>query len=103
MNGPTRRLQRSRTDKWIAGVCGGVAQYLGMNANLVRLVFVALGAATGGSTLLIYPVLWAVLPLEGSEAADPVQENLQEMRQETERALERIRVWGQRTRLWPRR
>ncbi|MGW4249057.1 PspC domain-containing protein, partial [Nocardia sp. NPDC004722] len=36
-----KRLTRSSTDSWIGGVCGGLAEYLGWNANLVRILFVA--------------------------------------------------------------
>ncbi len=39
----SRRLTRSRTDRKIAGVCGGFAEYSGIDANIVRLVMVLLG------------------------------------------------------------
>lgn len=102
MNGPTKRLQRSRTDRWVAGVVAGVARYIGMDPTLLRLLFLVFVLATGGSGLLIYPVLWAVMPLEGTQAPDPVRENLEEMRQESERMIERLRSWGQRVGLWRR-
>ncbi|WP_109126818.1 PspC domain-containing protein [Dyella sp. C11] len=56
-----KRLHRSLTDKKIAGVCGGIAQYLGWDPTLVRLLWVIL-TLLGGSGILIYIVLWIVMP-----------------------------------------
>jgi phage shock protein C len=57
-----RRLVRSRDDRWLGGVCGGVAAYAGIDANLLRLL-VVLGTIFGlGSLLLVYVVAWIVMP-----------------------------------------
>nr|WP_199038673.1 PspC domain-containing protein [Dyella sp. ASV24] len=56
-----KRLHRSLTDRKIAGVCGGVAEYLGWDPTLVRLLWVIL-TLLGGSGVLIYMVLWIVMP-----------------------------------------
>lgn len=61
---PTQRLMRSRNDKMIAGVASGVAQYLAIDPVIVRLAFVAL--CFTGVGVLLYPVLWLVMPLEGA-------------------------------------
>ncbi|GAB2754760.1 PspC domain-containing protein [Nocardioides pakistanensis] len=59
-----KRLVRSRDDRWIAGVCGGIAAYLGVDANLVRLV-VVLGTLLGfGSFAIAYLVAWILMPEE---------------------------------------
>ncbi len=59
-----KRLVRSRDDRWVAGVCGGVARYLGVDANLVRLV-VVLGTVFGfGSLLVAYIIGWILMPEE---------------------------------------
>jgi phage shock protein C len=59
-----KRLVRSRDDRWVAGVCGGVATYLGVDANLVRLV-VVLGTILGfGSLAVAYIVAWILMPEE---------------------------------------
>src|SRR5437016_8687041 len=66
----SRRLTRSRTDRKIAGVCGGFAAYSGIDANIVRLVMVVL-AVFGGSGVVLYLVAWAIVPVEGAaEATD---------------------------------
>lgn len=61
MNG-SNRLMRSRGDKMIAGVAGGIARYLNTDPVLVRLVFVLL--AFSGPGILIYPLLALVMPKE---------------------------------------
>lgn len=64
------RLYRSRTDKKIAGVCGGLAKYLGVDATIIRVIFVILLLPGGLPGILPYAVLWIVVPLEPeSEAA----------------------------------
>jgi len=61
---PVRRLTRSRDDRWLAGVCGGVARYAGIDVNLVRLV-VVLGTVLGfGSLLVAYVAAWILMPEE---------------------------------------
>ena len=59
-----KRLVRSRDDRWLGGVCGGTAAYLGVDANLVRLI-VVLGTIFGfGSLALAYIVAWILMPEE---------------------------------------
>lgn len=59
----TRLLRRSRTDRVIAGVCGGVGRYLGVDSVLIRIAFVVLAVA-GGSGVLLYIIGWIVMPEE---------------------------------------
>lgn len=63
MSEATKRLYRSRTERWLAGVCGGLGQYFGIDATLVRVLFVIF-ALTFGSGFLIYLVLWIIIPNE---------------------------------------
>jgi phage shock protein C len=55
------RLYRSSENKMIAGVCGGLAEFFGSDPTLVRLVFVLL-ALLGGHGLLVYIILWIIVP-----------------------------------------
>lgn len=55
-----KRLMRSE-DRWIGGVCGGLADYFGLDPALVRLLFVA-SILLPGPQLLIYVILWFVMP-----------------------------------------
>lgn len=57
----TRRLVRPRDDRWIAGVCAGLARRFGLSPNTVRLLFV-LSCLLPGPQVLIYLVLWVMMP-----------------------------------------
>jgi phage shock protein PspC (stress-responsive transcriptional regulator) len=57
----TNRLYRSTTDKVIGGVCGGLGDYLNIDPVIVRIAFVLL-AVFGGSGVLVYIILWIVIP-----------------------------------------
>ena len=56
-----RRLERSTNDRWLGGVCGGLAHYFDIDPIIVRLIFIVafFGFGTG---LLVYGVLWLVMP-----------------------------------------
>ena len=64
----TRRLYRSRTDRKLAGVCGGLAQYFHTDTTLIRVLFVVL-ALLGGPGLVIYLLMWILVPEEPEDAA----------------------------------
>lgn len=64
------QLVRSTTDRMIAGVCGGLAAYLNMDATLIRILWV-LAVVAGGTGVLVYIVLWIVLPEGPSVPASP--------------------------------
>jgi phage shock protein C len=64
-------LRRSRTDKVLAGVCGGFANYLGIDPVLARALFVLGAFLTGGGLVLAYAVLWIVMPEESTAPAWP--------------------------------
>lgn len=57
---PTK-LYRSRTDRKIAGVCGGLGEYFGIDSTFVRLFFV-LAFFLGGASVLAYVVMWIIMP-----------------------------------------
>ena len=61
------RLMRSRTEVIVAGVCGGLAEYFAIDPVIVRLIFV-LVTLTSGIGLLVYPVLWLVMPKAGAQS-----------------------------------
>jgi phage shock protein PspC (stress-responsive transcriptional regulator) len=57
----TKRLYRSRIERKIAGVCGGLAEYFGIDPTIIRIIWLALvlGAGTG---LIAYLIFWIVVP-----------------------------------------
>jgi Putative stress-responsive transcriptional regulator len=58
-----KRLLRSRTDRWIAGVCGGFAEYFDLDVVLVRAVWFIV-AFFGGGGVIAYLICWIVMPQE---------------------------------------
>ena len=60
---PTRKLYRSKTDRKLAGVSGGLARYFNVDATLIRVLFVLL-AVLGGSGLVLYVAMWIIVPNE---------------------------------------
>lgn len=67
------RLVRSRTDCMVAGVCGGLAAYLGIDSVWVRLFFVLITVVPNGIGLLLYLILWIIIPQAGREELTPGQ------------------------------
>ncbi len=59
-----KKLYRSRTDKKLLGVLGGFAQYFGIDATILRLVYVLLSIFVLGSPIIIYLVVALVIPEE---------------------------------------
>ena len=62
MSSEVKRLYRSRSERMIAGICGGLGQYLGTDPTIIRLVFVLL--AVLGPGVIIYLIAWLVVPEE---------------------------------------
>jgi phage shock protein C len=58
-----KRLYRSRTDRQVAGVCGGIADYFNIDPTIVRILWVIFAIA-GGPGLIVYIILAIVIPEE---------------------------------------
>jgi len=61
MSDDKKKLYRSADDRWLAGVCGGIAEYFDVDSTLIRVLFILFGFAVGGG-LLIYIILWIIMP-----------------------------------------
>lgn len=88
-----KRILRSRSDRMIAGVAGGLGAYFGIDPIFVRLGFLVL-AFLNGFGLFLYAVLWLLVPNEGtatSDSREQVREGFEEMRQTAEDAVHRVR------------
>lgn len=68
----TKRLYRSRKNKAIAGVCGGIAEYFKIDPVIVRIIAIILLLPGGLPGFLPYILMWAIVPLEpkGKEPID---------------------------------
>ena len=59
----TKRLYRSRSNRVLGGVCGGIGEYFGIDPTLIRLAWV-LFTFVGGSGILAYIICWIIIPEE---------------------------------------
>lgn len=63
----TRTLARSRDDRMLAGVIGGIAARFGWNSTVLRIAYVVLLAASAAFPgILVYLILWLLMPEEGA-------------------------------------
>ena len=62
---PQKKLRRSTSQKMIAGVCGGVAEYFNLDPMIVRVLFVIL-AFLGSGGIWIYLLMWIIVPEDSS-------------------------------------
>ena len=85
------KLYRSLSDKMIAGVCGGLGRYLGVDVTLIRLFFLLLGFANGGIAILIYFILWIVMPPDENTVRSGLEDTL---RSGTAEIADRARTLG---------
>lgn len=60
---PARRLVRNPDDKLVAGVLGGLAYYLGVDATVLRIVFVVAAVLGFGSVVIAYVAAWVLVPM----------------------------------------
>jgi phage shock protein C len=77
-----KKLYRSRSDRMVWGVCGGLAKYFGIDPTIIRIIFVLL-IFLNGIGILAYIILAIVVPLEESKStttSETVKENIEEMK-----------------------
>jgi phage shock protein C len=63
MSSDIKKLYRSRSDRIVGGVCGGLGKYLSIDPTVIRILYV-LFALTGGSGIFIYLILLLIIPEE---------------------------------------
>ncbi|MEN6518472.1 MAG: PspC domain-containing protein [Methanospirillum sp.] len=65
-----KELKRSRTNRMVAGVCGGIGEYLDIDPNVIRLIWVVVTVLTGGVGILAYLLAWLIMPEDTSPATE---------------------------------
>lgn len=89
-----KRLYRSRDDRLISGVCGGLAKYFDIDPVIVRVITIVVALVTSGVGILAYIIMAIVVPLESSQVSEPkeiVKENVEEIKQTASQLGEEIR------------
>ena len=69
------RLYRSRNDKWLTGLVGGLAEYLGMSSTILRILIIICVPVTSGAAILIYLIVSLVIAKEPYQPYDPYYNN----------------------------
>lgn len=69
----SKKLYRIPSEGMIAGICAGLGEYLDLDPTIIRLVFVLL-AFGGGSGVLIYIIMWLIIPIkhEGAQVSEEI-------------------------------
>ena len=75
MSDEPRKLYRSADDRWLAGVCGGLANYFNLDPTLVRVIFVVL-ALVGLGGVILYLLMWVIVPPEPTEEEQAIMDNI---------------------------
>jgi len=69
MSEKIKKLYRSTKDRWLAGICGGIAEYFELDPTIIRVLFVVFSLFAGGG-ILAYIILWLIIPQE-PETSEP--------------------------------
>ena len=91
------RFYRSEKDRVIGGVCGGIAYFFSVDPSLIRLIFI-LVTIFGGSGILLYLILWIIIPSESSVtpiSQSSMRENVDEIKEKAQKFAEDIKVSSQ--------
>lgn len=91
MNNSNRKIYRIKTDYIIAGVSSGIAKYFQIDTTLVRLIFVLL-AIGGGGGVLLYLILWLIIPVEGENNMKKIE--IEKNVNEIKTSKKRNSFWG---------
>ncbi|MEQ9618161.1 MAG: PspC domain-containing protein [Deltaproteobacteria bacterium] len=62
-----KKLYRSRTDRMIAGICGGLGEMFSIDSTLIRLIFALIALFTAGTAILVYVLGWIIIPEASQE------------------------------------
>ena len=72
MSSEVKRVYRSKNERMLAGVCGGLGEYFNIDPTLVRILFILFALIVGGG-ILLYIILWLLIP-EEPELVENAQE-----------------------------
>jgi len=67
MGKEVKKLYRSRKDRMIAGICGGIGEIYSLDPTMVRLVYALITIFSAGTALLVYILGWIIIPEEPQE------------------------------------
>lgn len=98
----SKKLYRSDTEKIIAGVAGGIAEFMDLDPSLIRLAFVILGIFGGGG-VVIYIIMWLIVPKANTISStnqETIKSNAQEIKSSIESATKDLNIDQDRSSNW---
>jgi len=91
----TKRLIRPEDNRIIAGVCSGLGNFFSVDPTVIRIIFILI-TVFGGSGILLYFVLWLIMPAEKSAYAGyAIRENAGEIKEETKNLVQKGKNYAQ--------
>jgi len=91
-----KKLYRSKKDKMIAGVCGGIAEYFDVDPTLIRLLTVIF-VLLGGAGVVAYIIAWIIIPKNPEQVSDDKfdkkEESKEKIKKEAEEVVEKAKEW----------
>ena len=84
-----KKLYRSSTDVMVAGICGGIAEYFGIDSSLIRIGFVIL-MLNFGSGFLAYLILWFIIPKNGNKKVE-VEKVTEEIKDKAKTIVKKVK------------
>lgn len=93
------RLVRSDKDRILGGVCGGLAEFFNVDATIVRLIFVLI-AVFGGSGVLLYLILWLIIPPStsaGEISRSTIKNSADEMKDQAQKLADEAKDFSKRS------
>lgn len=92
-----QKLIRSETNRVVGGVCGGLGEFFSIDPIIVRLAFVLI-TLFGGSGVLIYIILWLIIPSENQGAVidkESIKKNAEEIKKSTVKMADQVKTYTQ--------
>ncbi|QLG69651.1 MAG: Phage shock protein C, PspC [Candidatus Woesebacteria bacterium] len=88
-------LLRSKENRIIAGVCGGLGEFFKIDPTVIRIIFILI-TLFGGSGGLLYLILWLIIPSEnkGKEPKDLIRDNAKEIKDETKELIKKSKNYS---------
>ena len=84
-----KKLYRSKKDKMIAGVCGGIAEYFDVDSTLVRLLTVIF-VLLGGAGVVVYIIAWIIIPQTPEQVSDDKSNKREEPKEKIKKEAEEV-------------
>jgi len=84
-----KKLYRSKKDKMIAGVCGGIAEYFDVDSTLVRLLTVIF-VLLGGAGVVVYIIAWIIIPQKPEQVSDDQFDKREESKEKIKKGAEEV-------------